>query len=315
MMTLARFLALSFVVSLAAACHDEPATPAEEPAFTLELAVDVAPHTEAWMCWVGPLHSLDEAVAVRKIESWQTPGMHHMDLAAIDFVDADIAPGLHDCNDLYAEVPSLMEDMMTLYGAQEEHQAFELPEGVAAVLPGVLNVMFEIHFVNASDVPVTASAKIAAWSMPVKDVEEGIWGTVVRDNEIAIPPMSRTTEWTRCTMTDAVDLLAMSSHTHQYGKRVAVHAFDGAGETTKIPLYVNEEWDRPLIKEWMQEPVKVAAGAGFEFRCEYENATDLPVAWGFTSEDEMCSMTLVFTPGDLTIDCTVVDSGTITSPL
>lgn len=276
--------------------------------------MEVAPYSESWVCWVGPLPTGSEPVAVRAIESFQTPGMHHMDLASIDFVAADIAPGMHDCKELYSAVPSLMEDMMTLYGAQEEHQTFDLPDGVAAVLPGGMDVLFEIHYVNASEVTVTASATIDAWSMPLEDVEERIWGAVVRDNDILVEPMTRTTEWTRCLMNDDVDVFAMSSHMHAHGVEASVRRFDGA-TVTATPVYVNEDWERPFIATWIDEPIKVPEQQGFEFRCVYENPTDAPVVWGFTAADEMCSMTLVFTPGYFTVDCTVVDSGRSVEPL
>lgn len=310
-----RLALVPLLAALSTACTEKGnSTHSDPPAHSMVLEVEVAPNTEAWVCWVGPMPNGAEPMAVRKIESWQTPGMHHMDLASIDFVAGGIAPGTYDCNDLYADVPTLMEDMMTLYGAQEEHQVFDLPDGVAAVIPGGTDVLYEIHFVNASTEPVVASARIDVWTMPMGKVEERIWGTVNRDEDIVVDPMTRTTEWNRCTLTDTVDVIAMSSHMHQRGVEANVRRFDGV-TSEPAPLYVNTQWDRPLIQTFLEDPIKVSAGAGFEYRCIYENRTDEPVTWGFTAEDEMCSMTLVFMPGDIDIACTAVDSGRIVEPL
>jgi hypothetical protein len=107
-------------------------------------------------------------------------------------------------------------------------------------------------------------------------------------------------------MTEPIDLLVMSTHTHALAVKTEVYAFDG--ETRGELLYTNEDWATPLLKDLTQESMHIPMGQGFEFHCHYSNPTSVDVHWGFNAADEMCNLALVYTPGKSTIECRKVET-------
>jgi len=284
-----------------------PPPPADE-GFQIAMEVEVPAGTEIWTCVVSELPT-SEFTPVNFVESVQTAGIHHMDVMALAFADVDLAPGTYDCNEVYADYPELMEDGLIIYAAQQAEQQIKLPEGTIADLPGRLKVMQEIHYVNATPSPVTAFSKINIYRYD-GDVEEQIWGSAVRDVELDVPP-GESAEWTRCVMSDDVDVLFLTSHTHQLARSVEIRAFDGAnvGEV----LYENTDWHSPQLLSFGETPLHVPAGTGFEFTCNYSNDSEETVHWGFAAADEMCQIAIVFTPGEASRTCDVVASSTETN--
>ncbi len=283
---------------------DDPLPPPPEgDGFQISMTATVPAGTEVWICQISELPN-DEFMSINRVESVQTAGVHHMDVMALTFADVDLAPGVYDCNDVYAEFPSLMDDGMILYAAQHAEQEILLPEGTVASLPGHLLVMQELHYVNASPSDVEAFSKINVYRYE-GDVEETIWGGAVRDTDLTIPPGDHV-EWTRCVMNQDVDILFLSSHTHQLAREVQISRFDG--EAVGELLYTNDDWQTPQLMSFGTEPLHVAAGTGFEFRCDYRNDTGETVHWGFAAADEMCQIAYVFTPGEASRKCEVVAS-------
>lgn len=261
--------------------------------------------SEIWLCDVKPLPG-EGMQYVHAVDSKQTGSMHHMDVMALAFTGIDLEPGRYDCADLYAENGELMEDGMIIYGAQDAEQNIVLPDGVAAEIPGGIQIMQEIHYVNTSAEDEQVFSDINLYTMEKEDVQDNIWGTVVRDTHLNLPPMSEHQEWTRCTMSEDVRLLFMASHTHQLGKSVTVRPFDG--EHLGAQMYENENWESPRLEDFTSHEMLIEKGTGFEFTCNFDNTTTEMVNWGFLSTDEMCQIALVYTPGDAAIECEIVDS-------
>jgi hypothetical protein len=266
--------------------------------------------TEIWKCYVADLPTANGIFhQVKRVESLQSAGVHHMDVMALGLLDLPIDNGMHDCDDLYSAHAEMMEEGIFLYASQLESEELILPEGVAAGVPSNLKVMVEIHYVNATLEDKEVWSRINAWTVPDSEVEEGIWGSAVRDVDINIPPAaSAHVEWTRCVMNEDIDLLFLSSHVHELSQRVDVFHFDG--KTTGDLFYQNLDWHRPELMKF-SPPLSIKAGEGFEFRCNYKNSTDAVVNWGFTSKDEMCQIAIVHTKFDPSISCDVVESGTL----
>lgn len=309
-----RICALALCLATAACTSDpEPLAPSLErlapPAVGEghQLAMEaVAPaYSEVWLCEVKAFPG-EGMQNVHAVDSLQSETMHHMDVMALAFADVDLDEGVYDCADLYAEHTALMEDGMIIYGAQAADQKIVLPDGVAAAIPGGIKVMQEIHYVNTSPEERRVFSDINTYTMPQADVKETIWGTVVRDTHLEIPPMSEHQEWSRCVMSEDVQLLFMASHTHQLGRSVTVRPFDGANVGAQ--MYENTNWESPRLEDFTAQNMIVKKGTGFEFTCHFQNSTSDLVNWGFLASDEMCQIALVYTPGDAEITCDVVAS-------
>lgn len=310
-------LALLLLLSSAAlgcTSEDDPVTapgptrlapPAEGAGQQLRMEALAPAYSEIWLCEVKKFPG-EGIQYVNAVDSLQSDTMHHMDVMALAFTDVDLEPGLYDCAALYEEHASLMEDGMIIYGAQAGEQNIQLPEGVAAPIPGGIEVMQEIHYVNTSGEDKTVFSDINTYTMPQEEVTETIWGTVVRDTHLNIPPMSAHQEWTRCVMTEDIQLLFLASHTHRLGQSVTVRPFDG--KTVGEQMYENTAWESPRLEDFTQQSKIIEKGTGFEFTCDFQNNTTDMVNWGFLATDEMCQIALVYTPGNAEIACDVVES-------
>lgn len=282
--------------------------PPPDPSAGFQMGIDTqaAPGQEIWKCLVADLPGSGLA-AVNRVESIQTQGVHHMDVMALGLLNLPIEPGLYDCDGLYRTYSAMMEEGIFLFATQNESESLQLPDGVAAVIPGNLRVMIEMHYVNPTPYEVDVWSRINAYTMPVEDVQDQIWGSAVRDVEIAVPPQTEDhVEWTRCVMNRDIDLLLVSTHTHELAKQADIYLFDGTRRGERI--YQNLDWHAPPLLQF-ERPLRIPAGTGFEFQCHYRNPRDEEVNWGFAAEDEMCQIAIVHTPFDLAAVCDVVDSG------
>jgi hypothetical protein len=141
--------------------------------------------------------------------------------------------------------------------------------------------------------------------MPADQVKAGVFGGSVRDQHIVLPPRTQHTEWTRCVMNEDVDVLFLASHMHGLGVEFTIAPFDGknVGEV----FYRKTDWQDPHITQY-DPGMQIKKGTGFEWRCTWNNTTPNEVHYGLSAADEMCNLTLVFTPFSLTALCEEVAS-------
>lgn len=288
----------------------EPPAPGEGLQFSLT-GVTVPAYSEAWLCSVYEIPTSSTAF-VNWARHLQNPDMHHMTLSAI-LERGSLPYGISDCADLY-ENSALMDGAVIFYGSQgASDDEMHLPDGIAAPLPPTIDVLHEVHFVNAYDEPAEVYSYVNGYTIPEADVTDMIWGGSVRDETIAIPAQSTHSEWSRCVFNRDVEVLFLSSHTHALGTRFEIKPFDGAsvGET----LYANTDWHSPSILQ-LDPPLVVPAGQGFEWTCTWENDGAEPVSYGLKATDEMCNLAVVHTPFDLGAACEVVETsdGVLWSP-
>lgn len=298
-----------------AACSGADATPAETAAilapppegegFQIAMEVTAPPSTEIWKCKIAALPATQGLFAANEVSSKQNDAMHHMDIMALALTPIDYAPGEYDCQEIYDNNPVLMEEGIFLYASQQGEQHITLPSGTAAMIPSEMLYMQEVHYVNTKPEPVDVFAYVNVHTIAQEAVTDSIWGSVVRDAHINIPPSSAHTEWSRCVMNEDVDVIFVSSHTHQLGKKVTVRRYDG--DEVGEQIYENTDWHAPYLKDYTPT-LNVKAGEGFEFACDFDNPGSETVNWGFDAADEMCQIGLVFTPSSSTAQCEVVET-------
>lgn len=278
--------------------------PAAGDGFQVSMFGTAPPHTEVWLCSVYDLPT-EEPVNVNAVQYLQNEGTHHLTLSTSFLADTPLPYGQFDCADLYAD-SSVMEDVVMMFGNQGEAEGtLTLPEGVAATLPAGMQLLQEVHYVNTTDEEIPIYSYLNGLTIPDGEVTDGIWGGSVRDEHIEIPPHTTHTEWSRCLMTEDVDIQFLASHTHARGVEFTIAPYDGT--TVGEVFYRNEDWHDPLITQYT--PARhVPAGTGFEWSCTWRNDGDETVQYGFDSTDEMCNLAVVFTPFSMTAACEVVET-------
>ena len=281
------------------------AAPREGEGFQIALEAVAPAHEETGVCDVYAMPNAEFA-NVSRVEVEQTEGTHHLTLSTLGLTGGGtLEHGRYDCTDLYGD-SSLMEDQIMFYGNQgNATDEMLLPTGVAAMIPPGLDVIHEMHYVNTSDEPVDLYSRINAWTIPSDEVESGIWGGSVRDENINIPPMAEHTEWSRCVFNEDVEVIFLASHTHALGTEFTIRPFDG--ETTGDIIYTNTDWHVPLITQF-EPSIVVPAGEGFEWSCTWNNPTSDMVTYGLNASDEMCNLAIVHTPFSTSAQCEVVET-------
>ena len=171
------------VVPFVFACGDSPTEPAAPPdaaepvllepppegqGFQLTMKATAPAGEEVWLCDVVPLPSVGTGFAnVNRVRVRQNEGTHHLTLSVMGLggEGPELTPGRYDCEDLYGN-STIMENQVMIYGNQGTgDDELQLPEGVAATLPGGLMAIHEIHFVNTTDAPIELYSYVNAWTI------------------------------------------------------------------------------------------------------------------------------------------------------
>jgi hypothetical protein len=304
-MTMRHLLGMGMGISILASCgskdsaNDELlAPPAATEGFQLKLDVTAPAASETWACQVSSL-PIDGPVGAHAVVHRVNRSTHHLTITLPLTAGVGLDEGMYDCNQLYADHPQLME-ATELYGGQGDSAQLTLPDGVAAKLPGPMQILYEVHYVNSTADAVDLQARVNVYTVPIDTVKQGIWGTQMRNEKLNIPPHANKTEVSRCVVNKDTDVILLATHTHGLGKETKISTFDG--HTVGAQVYGNLDWSRPELKQF-DPPLHVTAGQGFDLSCSYFNGTDHTVSYGLKSTDEMCNLTMVFVPEDPTVKC------------
>lgn len=286
----------------------EPPDPSE--GFQVGMTVTAAPGEEIWKCLVMEALPFDERIAyISHGVHKQTPFVHHMDLMALALTGVDIEPGVYDCDDIYqgADSERIMDDGLILYASQAAEDSVVLPDGVVAEVPTATPFMYEVHYINTTDEEVQVDSYLNAYVADISEVQETIWGGPVRDRNINVPGDGTDhVEWSRCVMDKAIDLIFLSSHTHELAYDFQVRTFDGENVGDEV-IYSNSDWQNPYLQHF-DPPLHLEAGEGLEFSCFYRSNKGESTTWGFSAAEEMCQIGIVFTPGPSGAECNVVET-------
>jgi len=236
-----------------------------------------------------------------------TPGTHHFvvwQYLGPDRDPADFWSGIAyspGCTGLGPQNGAVNSNM---FGMLSAGQSVRFPPGVAVRLAPQAVLYPNLHFHNYTDVDILGQSVFNFIPARKGTVKHHAQAFTLGSAQIDIPPLgdaSLTGEWHA-----PVDLnmVQLSTHQHRRGTRMSVHHIDASGADLG-ELVVSPNWEHPSV-EWYQQALRIKAGDGFRFTCEWSNPDDLRVHFGVTSEDEMC-----FVAGYFYLDD---DDATVTAP-
>lgn len=250
-------------------------------------------------------------IFINKYEIFYPTGSHHFilyrltDLAKADgTLNEGVTPGIgvdpsHVFRELDPDDPQALGNFGThryfVAGTQSEGYSFEFPEGVALRLSG--DTLFDLnsHYINLLGTEtLIGEAYINIYTLPPEEVKHEAIEIFVSNTEINVPPgLARVTkmDWyvedellLREAPSDAImNIMMLTSHMHRHGE-----LFEITQMSTNELLHRSIIYDNAPIN-FYNPPLILDATDGLSFQCTHNNHDrDIPIEFGFTSEDEMC---------------------------
>src|SRR4029079_17236173 len=119
------------------------------------------------------------------------------------------------------------------------------------------------------------------------------------NRKIAVPPHSDAVETQMSCVADRdLEVFAVMGHRHKHG----VHLDVARGATPGEEMLYAEDWkfeSQPVTPVTMH----VNTNDTLYLRCTHSNDTDASIAYGESSDDEMCSMVLYYSPSETLDGC------------
>jgi len=161
----------------------------------------------------------------------------------------------------------------------------ELPKGVGQRIYGGQRLVFDYHYFNLTDKPLSAKSAIAVHTLPPEEPVTFISALAFSNMTIDTPPHSERTFTAVCTLKNAVMLSGVSRHTHQHGTDFSVW-FEGGARHGQL-FWSSSDWEHDTDFKF-REPLQMQPGEGFKFACGFKNDGDAPLRFGIRASDEMC---------------------------
>lgn len=186
---------------------------------------------------------------------------------------------------------TLKDTTTPLMVSQIPEETLELPYGVAFSIEPDQMVRLEMHYVNATEEPLTVQAEATFDVMPDEIFQYEADFLFIGNPDIDLPPGPGTLGPTWFELPwelQDINVFAMTGHTHRFGTNVYVEHLEHA-DAPAMPVYdfTNWDWEEPEVAKFAPE-LAMPQGAGFRFTCEWNNTTGQRVGFGESANDEMC---------------------------
>jgi hypothetical protein len=253
--------------------------------------VVVAPGDERTHCYYTTV-PVDRDVGVSRWTSTMSLGSHHMIVYALPSSDGHPEGIEEDCNVISGtSIPAWT------YSAQTPTSDFPMPEGVGFSLEAEQKIVIEMHYLNASTDPLTASVTLTGEIYAEDETYEPAAAFITYNSEISIDPLDTGEAGGECEVPDGARFFAMSTHAHRRATRTEV--MDGGDM-----VFESDDWEHPGAVTWDEEPFFEFASGALTYGCEYLNDLDMEVVDGPSAvTNEMCMAVGYFFPAERRVLC------------
>ncbi|MEO8707168.1 MAG: hypothetical protein ABI867_44485 [Kofleriaceae bacterium] len=235
------------------------------------------------------------AIKVHQMHNVLGPGSHHLIVYRDDMTTEEQTTPFNCQPFTGALNPSGMVAPMMI--TQRSDDPLYLPEGVAYTMNPNQMMRVEMHFINATDNPIEATATVELYAAPEGSIHDEANILFIGSPDINIPAGGTATVDQFFTPKRAqLDLagakfFAITGHTHQLGTEMTVDTATTNSGTDKVSVYAPAmfEWDEPATQTHKPEfTIPEGNQAGFQFKCVYNNPDGPRVGFGESANDEMC---------------------------
>ncbi len=240
------------------------------------------------------------ALSINKWVSDMTPGSHHMIFFAGGSFPSDLPNGgLDTQNRCGLGTSSGTNQPAWVFASQTEHLEEDLPaddgtgKPLAQVLqPGTVGA-YQMHYLNATDGPITAHVKLSAYALPDGTEFTRTDPYITYQYDISIPPNATGVQVSASCPTPAgAKFWTMSSHSHKQSVETQISDSNGM-------ILDSTDWEHPSVKTWNAMPFYTVSG-NLTWTCTYNNTGDnkaTTVKQGQSADtDEMCMATGYYFP-------------------
>lgn len=221
---------------------------------------------------------------VNKLESKMTNGSHHLIVVAVE-PGSNTESGLEVGQRVNCVGPGgFGEDLIDVTGSQTIYDVDAFPQGVGRVYRGGQFLVFNYHYLNATEAALPARAAVNFHLTDAADVEHVAVDFGFYNLSINTPPGESRSFTKTCYFNEDVMVHKLTRHTHKWGTDFTVWYAGGPSDGEQIfttPTYEDNDHIFPA-------PIMVPAGQGFTFECSYFNDTDDTLGFGTKATDEMC---------------------------
>jgi len=234
-------------------------------------------------------------IAVNKWVSDMTEGSHHMIFFAGGSFPADLPNGgLDMSNRCGLGTGNGTNQPAWVFASQTAHLEENLPadDGTGKPLaqiiqPGTVGA-FQMHYLNATDNPLTVHVKLSAYALPDGAAYTRTDPYITYNYDITIGPGATGVQATASCPTPAGQKFwTMSTHAHK-------QAVDTKIADTNGMIFESTDWEHPGDKTWNATPFYTVAG-NLTWTCTYDNTGDnkanTVVQGTSAATNEMCMAT------------------------
>lgn len=267
-------------------------------AFTVQSTdVTIQPGAEVTYCYY--FHTPNTtALSINKWVSDMTPGSHHMIFFAGG--PAHVGGDGLDMNDSCGFGTSMTADQpQWVFASQSAHLEEDLPSDDGAgkplaqvIAPNTAGV-FQMHYLNTTDNPLTVHVKLAAYALPDATAFTRTDAYVTYQYNINIPMDAVGVKVPgSCAVPAGAKFWTLSTHAHK-------QAVDTQVLDSTTMLFDSTDWEHPGSKNWDTNPFYTFSG-NLNWACTYDNTGDnhaAPVTQGQSAQfKEMCMATGYYFP-------------------
>jgi hypothetical protein len=286
-----RALVLSSLLALAACGTDDtdPSGPGpvdgdpitiDTPSFTLQ------PGDEKFNCYYTTLPTT-EAIGMGRISSHMPPGSHHMIVYKTRMPGAPDGT-MRECRNFGMTADNLADFPVWLYASQEPEGLLSMPDGVAMPVGAQQHLVINMHYINQTDAPITASVHIEFEPLATKTYMAA-HTFITYNTQINVPAGATGKVGGSCTVPDGSQFLSMSTHSHQYTTSAQVKDGDRLVIETR-------DWAHAALERW-PAPYLTFASKQLSYECNYTNTTTQTLTTGESAiANEMCMAVGVYFP-------------------
>jgi hypothetical protein len=230
------------------------------------------------------------AVFVNRIETSMRTGSHHFVLysfaSSTPAYAVPVTDQVRDIRrpdgslDILAMIPMAYHEFVG--GAMTSTADWSFPPGVGFRLEANAKLDLNSHYVTQGQTFGEVYANIH--TVPQSEVQHEAHSLNLSNNNITLPPNTRTTLTRSFTMPERVSVFMLTSHMHEHGERFVIRIAGGPrnGEV----VYETTSWSHPEVKV-LTPALVLNAGEGLRSEVTYNNQTSQTIRFGLTSQDEM----------------------------